>query len=147
MPATPAAARKIDTAQKEMLALGSKLAISPELEKLCLLAQSANEARVDVRDIASVELSGCKLMQEGLSACRKKGKLLQLVGVEHLIDVVKEQVVADGHGTEDRLAWLLLFELYQWLGKEAEYEDLAIEYAVNFEISPPLPGRRSSQPR
>lgn len=137
MPATPVATRKVDTAQKETYVLGSKLAISPELEKLCLLAQSASEAKVDVRDIVSVELSGCKLMQEGLASCRKKGKLLQLVGVEHLIEVVKEQIAADGHGSEDRLAWLLLFELYQWLGKETEYEDLAIEYAVNFEISPP----------
>jgi ABC-type transporter Mla MlaB component len=30
-----------------------------------------------------------------------------------------------------------LFELYQWLGLENAYEDLAIEYAVTYEISPP----------
>lgn len=137
MPATPAATRKIDPAQKDLLTVGNTLAVGPQLEKLCQLAQSENNARVDLRDVVSVELSGCKMMQEGLSSCRKKGKLLQLEGVDRLIEAVKKQIVADGHGDEDRLAWLLLFELYQWLGREAEYEDLAIEYAVNFEISPP----------
>jgi anti-anti-sigma regulatory factor len=137
MPATPAAARKTDTAQQDLLTLDSKLAVGPQLEKLLQLAQGANNARVDLRDVVSVELSGCKLMLEGLTSCRKKGKLLQLEGVDSLIEVVKKEIVADGHGDEDRLAWLLLFELYQWLGREAEYEELAIEYAVNFEISPP----------
>ena len=137
MSAAPAAIRKTDLAQKDLLTLDSKLAVGPQLEKLRLLAQSSNSARVDLRGVDSLELNDCKLMQEGLASCRKKGKLLQLEGVERLIEVVKQQIAADGHGSEDRLAWLLLFELYQWLGKEAEYEELAIEYAVNFEISPP----------
>ena len=138
VPAAPAPARKVDAGQqKDLLTLGSRLAAGPQLEKLCQLAQSANNARVDLRDVVSVELSGCKSMREGLSSCRKKGKLLQLEGVDRLIEAVKKQIAADGHGDEDRLAWLLLFELYQWLGREAEYEELAIEYAVNFEISPP----------
>jgi len=137
MPAAVATSTNVDPTQKDLLTLGSKLAAGPQLEKICQLAQGANNARVNLRDVVSVELSGCKLMQEGLSSCRKRGKLLQLEGVDRLIEVVKKQIAADGHGDEDRLAWLLLFELYQWLGSEAEYEDLAIEYAVNFEISPP----------
>ncbi|MFN3398100.1 MAG: STAS domain-containing protein [Sulfurimicrobium sp.] len=137
MSAAPAVARKTDPAQKDLLTLDSNLAIGPQLERLRQLAQGTSNARVNLRAIASLEPSDCKSMQEGLSGCRKKGKLLQLEGVEHLVEVVKKQIAAGGHGDEDRLAWLLLFELYQWLGKEAEYEDLAIEYAVNFEISPP----------
>lgn len=137
MSAASAVASKTDPAQKDLLTLDSSLAIGPQLEKLRQLAQGANNARVNLRAIASLDPSGCRLMQEGLSSCRKKGKLLQLEGVEHLVEVVKKQVAAGGHGDEDRQAWLLLFELYQWLGREAEYEDLAIEYAVNFEISPP----------
>ena len=33
--------------------------------------------------------------------------------------------------------WLLLFELYILEGKMAEFEDLGLEYAVAFEMSPP----------
>jgi anti-anti-sigma regulatory factor len=132
-----ATSNQVDAAQKDLLTMGSTLSVGPQLEKLCQLAQGANNARVNLRDVVNVELSGCKMMQEGLSSCRKRGKLLQLEGVDRLIEAVKKQIVADGHGDEDRLAWLLLFELYQWLGSEADYEELAIEYAVNFEISPP----------
>jgi anti-anti-sigma regulatory factor len=137
-PATAAPARKPDAGQqKDLLTLGSRLAAGPELEKLCQLAQAANSARVNLNEVAEVELDGCRLMQEGLSSCRKKGKLIQLDGADRLIEVLKKQIATDGHGNEERLAWLLLFELYQWLGREADYEDLAIEYAVTFEISPP----------
>lgn len=135
--AAPAPVRKTDTTQKDLVSLGNRLAAGAQMEKLCQLAQSAGSARVNVGDIAAVELAGCKLMQEGLQSCRKKGKSIQIEGVERLIETLKKQIAADGHGDEDRQAWLLLFELYQWLGREAEYEDLAIEYAVTFEISPP----------
>lgn len=135
--ASPAPAKKAEPVAKDLLSLGTRLAATEQMDKMCQLAQSSSAARVNVGDIASVELAGCKLMQEGLQSCRKKGKSIQIEGVEHLVETLKKQIAADGHGDEDRLAWLLLFELYQWMGLEAEYEDLAIEYAVTFEISPP----------
>jgi ABC-type transporter Mla MlaB component len=33
--------------------------------------------------------------------------------------------------------WLLLLELYQTLGQQDNFEDLAVDYAVRFEVSPP----------
>ena len=137
MPAAPAPAKKATPVQKDSISLGLKLEAGPQLEKICQLAQGAGNARVDVGDIAAVELGGCKLMQEGLQSCRKKGLVVQLDGVERLAAVLKKQIAATAQGEDDRLVWLLLFEVYQWMGKEAEYEDLALEYAVTFEISPP----------
>lgn len=133
----PAPATKAAPLQKDFISLGNRLAAGPQLDKVCQLAQGASNARVALGEIAAVELEGCKVMQQGLQTCRKKGRVIQLEGVERLIEVLKNQIAADGHGDADRLAWLLLFEIYQWLGKETEYEDLAIEYAVTFEISPP----------
>ena len=136
-PEAPAPAKKAEPVQKDFISLGDKLAAGPQLDKVCQLAQGASNARVALGEIAAVELEGCKVMQYGLQTCRKKGRVIQLEGVERLIEVLKKQIGDDGHGDDDRLAWLLLFEIYQWLGKEAEYEDLAVEYAVTFEISPP----------
>ncbi len=135
--AAPVPVKKADTTNKNLISLGTRLAAGAQMEKLCQLAQGSNAAQVNVADITEVELGGCKLMQEGLHNCRKKGKSVQIEGIERLITTLKKQIAADGQGDEDRQAWLLLFELYQWLGREAEYEDLAIEYAVTFEISPP----------
>jgi ABC-type transporter Mla MlaB component len=33
--------------------------------------------------------------------------------------------------------WVLLLELYQFLGMEAEFEEKALDYAITFEVSPP----------
>ncbi|MBK6676974.1 MAG: STAS domain-containing protein [Rhodocyclaceae bacterium] len=44
---------------------------------------------------------------------------------------------ADDLGAHARRAWGMLFELYQLLGRQAEFEQLAIEFAARFETSPP----------
>jgi len=48
-------------------------------------------------------------------------------------------------GRAERLPWWMLFDLYQALGREAEFDSIAIDYASHFETSPPtwqplLPG-------
>lgn len=44
---------------------------------------------------------------------------------------------AEDLGPHARRAWGMLFELYQLLGKQANFEQLAIEFAAMFETSPP----------
>jgi anti-anti-sigma regulatory factor len=129
--------KKVESTQKDLISLGSTLAAGPALERIAQLPKGAANVRISVSNVVDIELEGAELLQRGLQSCRKKGLVLQLEGVERLVAAVKKQMAVDGHGSQDRLAWLLLFELYQWMGKEAEYEDLAIEYAVTFEISPP----------
>jgi anti-anti-sigma regulatory factor len=43
-------------------------------------------------------------------------------------------------GTGDRLPWWMLFDLYQIMGQEHEFESIAIDYASHFETSPPTYG-------
>ncbi len=133
----PVPPRKTDAAPKDLILLGTRLAPGPQTEKLCQLIQGNGTARVSVGDVISVEPEGCRMMQEGLQNCRKKGRRIQFEGMEHLVEILKRHIATSTHDTEDRKAWLLLFELFQWMGREEEYEDLAIEYAVTFEISPP----------
>jgi anti-anti-sigma regulatory factor len=40
-------------------------------------------------------------------------------------------------GAGERLPWWMLFDLYQILGQEHEFESIAIDYASHFETSPP----------
>lgn len=44
---------------------------------------------------------------------------------------------AEDLGTHARRAWGMLFELYQLLGRQSEFEQLAVEFAARFETSPP----------
>ena len=54
-------------------------------------------------------------------------------------------------GRSERLPWWMLFDLYQALGREADFESIAIDYASHFETSPPawqplLPGHDAPAP-
>ncbi len=53
------------------------------------------------------------------------------------VAVLSDAVKGDSTGFANTQAWLMLFELYQVLGKRAEFENLAIDYAIRFETSAP----------
>lgn len=48
-----------------------------------------------------------------------------------------------------RMAWLMLFDLYQITGKQKQFENLSIEYANKFETSPPawIENAKNDQPQ
>jgi ABC-type transporter Mla MlaB component len=56
--------------------------------------------------------------------------------------VMAEQLLCDAIHDEQlnkitRMAWWMLFDLYQIIGKQEQFESLSIEYANKFETSPP----------
>ena len=50
-----------------------------------------------------------------------------------LIEAIAEEAL----GSATHTAWWMLFDLYQILGKQGEFENLALSYASKFETSPP----------
>ncbi len=69
-----------------------------------------------------------------LSAALKAKRKLQVSGVDRLIALLQDL----NRATHSRAVhWLLLLELYQILGQQENFEDLAVDYAVRFEVSPP----------
>jgi ABC-type transporter Mla MlaB component len=53
---------------------------------------------------------------------------------------VAEQMLQDsvaGAGKDERALWWMLFDLYQASGRQAAFDDIAIDYASHFETSPP----------
>jgi ABC-type transporter Mla MlaB component len=69
-----------------------------------------------------------------LAAARKARRKLRVGGVDRLIALLQDL----NRATHSRAVhWLLLLELYQTLGQQEAFEDLAVDYAVRFEVSPP----------
>lgn len=100
------------------------------------LAALAGDApvRIDFSRIEMVDEAGATECTATLAEARKNGHKLQVSGVDRLIDLLKDL----NRATHSRAAhWLLLLELYQTLGQEEAFEDLAVDYAVRFEVSPP----------
>ncbi len=90
--------------------------------------------RIDFSHIEMVDESGADECAKILSAARKAKRKLQVSGVDRLIALLQDL----NRATHSRAVhWLLLLEIYQTLGQQEQFEDLAVDYAVRFEVSPP----------
>ena len=89
---------------------------------------------IDFSRIEMVDESGADECARVLGAARKARRKLQVSGVDRLIVLLQDL----NRATHSRAVhWLLLLELYQTLGQQEQFEDLAVDYAVRFEVSPP----------
>ena len=100
-----------------------------------IAATARNTAvRIDFSRIAMVDEAGAEECARILAAARKSKRKLQVSGVDTLTALLQDL----NRATHSRAAhWLLLLELYQTLGQQDHFEDLAVDYAVRFEVSPP----------
>jgi ABC-type transporter Mla MlaB component len=90
--------------------------------------------RIDFSRIAMIDETGAEECSKILAAARKAKRKLQVSGVDTLIALLQDL----NRATHSRAVhWLLLLELHQTLGQQENFEDLAVDYAVRFEVSPP----------
>ena len=100
------------------------------------LAQVPHNAtiRMDFSKIEMVDETGAGQCAEILANSQKIKHKFEVSGVDRLIQLLQDL----NRATHTRAAhWLLLLELFQLLGRKDEFEDLAVNYAVHFEVSPP----------
>ena len=92
-------------------------------------------ARVDLAQVAGFDDEGARLLAAALAAARKRASPLSIQRAEKLrasLAAAVKQGVEGGEG-----AWALALELLQWQQDRDAFENLAVEYAVAFELSPP----------
>ncbi|PKO73023.1 MAG: hypothetical protein CVU23_04890 [Betaproteobacteria bacterium HGW-Betaproteobacteria-17] len=90
--------------------------------------------RIDFSRIAMIDEAGADECAKILAAARKARRKLQVSGVDTLTALLQDL----NRATHSRAVhWLLLLELHQTLGQEENFENLAVDYAVRFEVSPP----------
>ena len=110
--------------------------LTGEIEKFLSFAESQGTVRLDVAKVNAISSEDADLFASGLQRLRRKQVPMWFNHVESLEKVLRSAF--NERATESqRPYWLLLFELYILEGKMAEFEDLGLEYAVAFEMSPP----------
>jgi len=120
-------------ASLDLPGLLDKSAIAAMRESITSAAKNA-AVRIDFSRIEMVDEAGANECAQALAAARKAKRKLQVSGVERFTALLQDL----NRATHSRAAhWLLLLELYQTLGQEENFENLAVDYAVNFEVSPP----------
>ncbi|MBI2307228.1 MAG: sodium-independent anion transporter [Rhodocyclales bacterium] len=91
--------------------------------------------RVELTKVTAVDDLGAERLLGVLCAARKKKVDIELVGRDALAALLEARIETGRR--EESGCWLLLIELYQLMGKQEAFEDMAINYAVTFEMSPP----------
>ena len=111
---------------------GANAAGFAELEKG--LASSA-KFKLDLSRVRSVDAAGCERLLALLQQAHKAKRPVELLGRDALGALLEAQIklgLAEQQG-----CWLLQLELLQLQGQHEAFENLAVDYAVTFEVSPP----------
>jgi len=91
--------------------------------------------RLDLSKVNGLDAAGCGRLLGLLHNAGKAKRVLELLGRDIIGALVQERVEAGR--AEDSECWLLLLELCQLQGQHDAFEEVAINYAVTFEVSPP----------
>lgn len=110
--------------------------VAGEIEKLVVFAEGQGTVRLDVAKVSSLTPEEAKLFTAMLARLRKQRLPMWFNNVDALEKALR--AAFNERATEDqRPYWLLLFELFVLQGKDEAFEELGLEYAVAFEMSPP----------
>jgi anti-anti-sigma regulatory factor len=110
--------------------------LAPEIEKFLAFAESMGTVRLDLGKVASITASEAALLAAALLKLRRARMPMWFNNTETLEGALRAAM--NERATDiTRSFWLLLFELYVLLGKMEPFEELGLEYAMAFEMSPP----------
>ncbi|HXZ48596.1 MAG TPA: STAS domain-containing protein [Usitatibacter sp.] len=110
--------------------------LAPEIEKFTAFAESQSTLRLDVSKVASITGEEAQLLAAALAKLRRRDVPMWFNHLDSLEKVLR--AAFNELPTRDQKPyWALLFELLILQGRAREFEDLGLEYAVAFEISPP----------
>jgi anti-anti-sigma regulatory factor len=110
--------------------------MASEINKFVNFAEQHGTVRLDLGKLSAIAPLDVERLTAALQRLRKKGLPMwfnNLDGLEGVLRAAFNEKATDA----ERPYWLLLFELYILQGKMQPFEDLGLEYAMAFEISPP----------
>ena len=110
--------------------------VAGDIARFAAFAAEQGTVRLDVAKVLAITAEEAMLFALTLQKLRKARMPMWFNHVEALEKVLR--AAFNEKATESqRPFWLLLFELYIVQGRMDEFEDLGLEYAVAFEMSPP----------
>lgn len=106
------------------------------LERLKAKATNHRDLALDASAVRSVDAVGAEMLLRVLAAFRRAPHSLRLYGAGALAAALRAAVQAGRRDPSDA-CWLLRLELLRIAGQSAAFDDVAIEYCLTYEVSPP----------
>lgn len=108
----------------------------PEIAKLVEFVSRLGSIRIDFGKMKNIKPGEAEALAKGLVDARKQKQTVRFNNINPFIDLLKK-IISENPSKEFAGIWVLIFELYQRQGMQSEFEDLGLEYAMGFEMSPP----------
>lgn len=108
-----------------------------KISELAAAAKKGEKIRLDFSKFDAIQPEACHALQQALQACRKAKTPVQFVAGTRLTDWLHAHIEMMRREDREIPFWLLLLEVYQALGEQDTFENLAVDYAVTYEVSPP----------
>ena len=114
-------------------------ALLAEIDKFEAFASSMGTCRIGLEKVSAMISEEAELLSIVFQRLRRAKCPIWFNGLNDFVAMLKKSINdASGNPLADSLGyWSLLFELYILDGKLNEYEELGLEYAVAYEMSPP----------
>jgi ABC-type transporter Mla MlaB component len=114
---------------------GALVGDDPLFTKLLEAMSSGEVCQINFGRLAGLDGEAAAKLAKLLNQARRRKLGWTLEGAEGLSTRLGKRTVAGMRKNES--LWVLLLELYQYLGKAAEFEEKSLDYAITFEVSPP----------
>ncbi|WP_144290414.1 hypothetical protein [Chitinilyticum litopenaei] len=111
--------------------------IMAETERLMEAMGRGPQLRADFSKVKEIDMLGAAELMVSWQQARKLKVTLLVLGSQTIIQLLSEKIEVGRRAPAEAPFWLLLIELYQALGLQDEFENLAVDYAVTYEVSPP----------
>jgi len=110
--------------------------IVPLLDQLKRLAQKSPVLWLEFDKVTGVDPTGAGLMLRVFAAFQKSNHEVVIVGGQNLSERCRAAIEV-GRRDASNAVWMLLFETYRLLQRQAAFEETSIDYCVTYEVSPP----------
>jgi anti-anti-sigma regulatory factor len=130
-----------------LINLGGNLSgdASEQFKQILVIGQKSGAIRIDLKRLRSVDDTGCRLLLDVISTLAQDRVRVSLLNGAQLVAMLDGQIHPGR--AEGRDMWLLMLELLQHTGEHERFEQLAVDYAITFEESPPSwEAREQAQP-
>ncbi|MDR2926356.1 MAG: STAS domain-containing protein [Azoarcus sp.] len=129
------AKRRTDAAALINLPAALSAQASQQLQQLSVIARKSGTLRIDLGRVRSIDDQGCLLVSQTLAQLAADRVKLTIFNASRLVDLLSPKVKPGQ--PENRDYWMLMLEMLKYTGESSRFEDMAVDYAVTFEESPP----------
>lgn len=106
-----------------------------QFEQLTRIGAKAGKLRMDLSRLRGVDDAGCALLNKAFDELAKVKAHVQILGAVHALSLLSPRLKTGEKEAQD--FWRVALRLLQQIGDQDKFDEVALDYAITFEESPP----------